>query len=202
MYVDNLVTRADSTADALQMYADSKRMFDSASMNLREWLSSSAEFNKCIPENDRRKSADTTVLGHGWNNETDVLYVHTLSISDSQKGITKRSVLKVIASVYDPQGLFSAVLVKGKLLLQEIWTKKYGWDDVIGDDDIRKRWFVIKDDIAHLSKSAVQRCIAQTHQFKKHVAREKVLYAQRSSIINQTTSYYEDISSDEDILKY
>ena len=159
MYVDNLVTGADSTADALQMYADSKRMFDSASMNLREWLSSSAEFNKCIPENDRRKSADTTVLGHGWNNETDVLYVHTLSISDSQKGITKRSVLKVIASVYDPQGLFSAVLVKGKLLLQEIWKKKYGWDDVIGDDDIRKRWFVIKDDIAHLSKSAVQRCI-------------------------------------------
>ena len=44
--------------------------------------------------------------------------------------------------------------------------------------------------------------LAQTHQFKKHVAREKVLYAQRSSIINQTTSYYEDISSDEDILKY
>jgi len=150
----------------------------------------------------RIEVSQPTVLGHGWNNETDVLYVHTPSISDSQKGITKRSVLKVIASVFDPQGLFSAVLVKGKLLLQEIWKRKYGWDDVIGDDDIRKRWFVIKDDIAHLSKSAVQRCIAQTHQFKKHVAREKVLYAQRSSIINQTTSYYEDISSDEDILKY
>ena len=43
--------------------------------------------------------------------------------------------------------------------------------------------------------------LAQTHQFKKHVAREKVLYAQRSSIINQSTSYYEDISSDEDILE-
>jgi len=50
IYVDNLVTGADSTADALQMYADSKRMFDSASMNLKEWVSSGAEFNKCIPE--------------------------------------------------------------------------------------------------------------------------------------------------------
>ena len=43
--------------------------------------------------------------------------------------LAKRNVLKQLASIYDPLGLFSPIVLRGKLLLQSMWIKKFDWDD-------------------------------------------------------------------------
>ena len=52
MYVENLVTGADSEDEALQIYEKGKMKFAKMSMNLREWKTNSRILNKNIPKDD------------------------------------------------------------------------------------------------------------------------------------------------------
>lgn len=53
--------------------------------------------------------------------------------------MTKRSLLSDINSIYDPIGLISPILIKGKIFLQQLWSLKLDWDEVLSDD-ICSRW--------------------------------------------------------------
>ena len=59
-----MITGSDSETDAIQLYSYIKTVFKDASMNLREWLSNSANVNRFIPEMDRANAENVTVLGH------------------------------------------------------------------------------------------------------------------------------------------
>ena len=48
--------------------------------------------------------------------------------------LTKRNVLRKIATIFDPPGFVGPFVVKAKILLQELWSRGYDWDDVIQDD--------------------------------------------------------------------
>ena len=123
IYVDNVITGTESVSEAFQLYQCSKSVFQKASMNLREWLSNSDTINQMIPEHDRAKSETMSVLGHSWNSRDDLLSIQPSSrITVDAKVVTKRNILKVVASVFDPLGLVTPVLLRGKLLLQTIWS--------------------------------------------------------------------------------
>ena len=42
---------------------------------------------------------------------------------------TKRSLLKHVASLYDPLGLVAPYALQGKILLQELWKAGVTWDE-------------------------------------------------------------------------
>ena len=44
---------------------------------------------------------------------------------------TKRLVLRIVASIFDPLELVSPIVIIGKELLQTLWSRDYQWDDVI-----------------------------------------------------------------------
>jgi len=48
--------------------------------------------------------------------------------------MTKRSLLSDINSVFDPVGLISPVLIKGKIFIQQLWALKISWDEVLSED--------------------------------------------------------------------
>ncbi|XP_062538579.1 uncharacterized protein LOC134206860 [Armigeres subalbatus] len=52
---------------------------------------------------------------------------------------TKREVLKVVMSLFDPLGLLSFFLVHGKVLIQDIWAAGITWDEIIGEQ-LYVRW--------------------------------------------------------------
>ena len=72
--------------------------------------------------------------------------------------VTKRNVLKGISSVFDPLGLFSPVVLKGKLLLHTLWSKRLDWDDTISPEDA-KQWLSIKSDLTILPNCEIKSCI-------------------------------------------
>ena len=158
IYVDNVITGVDTVADGIDLYQKSKTIFTEASMNLREWFSNCEEVMKFIPENDRAKSIVSTVLGHIWNLESDTLFVKEPKIESSEM-LTKRRALQAIASVFDPLGLVNPVLLRGKLLLQKLWIRKFDWDDPITDEETVTLWSELETELGKISNCTITRCI-------------------------------------------
>ena len=92
IYMDNVTTGANSVKEATDLYSQSKTIFNAASMNLREWMTSSADVNNVIPENDRANRTDIKVLGMTWNTANDTLAIRNSVKVKENTFVTKRSV--------------------------------------------------------------------------------------------------------------
>ena len=157
IYIDNVITGVNSDQEAVEFYNEAKEMFKDASMNLREWASNIEHVTETIPESDRSSEQHMKVLGLVWDKKCDSLGLKDAKLNET-KGATKRLVLKNVASVFDPLGLFSPVTLKGKLLLQGLWTKHCEWDEGIDSED-SVIWSDIIHDLKHISDHKVERCV-------------------------------------------
>ena len=149
------MTGTNNVIEAIQLYTNSKSIFNEASMNLREWVSNSNELNSFIPIPDRAVGNINKVLGLLWNVERDTLSLKSVPTGEIQE-ITKRSILKTVASVFDPLGLFSPIVLRGKLLLQSLWGKSMDWDDPIEEEDAAL-WPKIEADLQVIPNKSVPR---------------------------------------------
>lgn len=157
IYVDNLVTGTQTVKDSLEVYKTAKESFKNISMNLRDWNSNSKEFKNQIPQQDLDKRTDKVkILGIEWDLLSDTLKLspnYNTSIEDSS---TKRGILKVIASIYDPCGFVAPMILPAKLLLQELWKKKFKWDDLLCDEFLKK-WQLILLELQDIKEVTVPR---------------------------------------------
>lgn len=82
----------------------------------------------------------TNVLGLKWDKSDDSLSLD-LNVEVPQR-ITMRTVLSSVRKIYDPLGFFSPVLLLPKLILQNSFFEKKGWDDNLDDTNKYKflRW--------------------------------------------------------------
>lgn len=162
IYVDNIITGTNNLKEAILLYRGAKSMFSESFMNLREWISNDHQVNQIIKNEDLAVRDSVKVLGHTWNIETDSISLKKVNILPESNGVTKRSVLKELSSVFDPLGLFSPVLLKGKLLLQTLWSKRLDWDDAISVEDV-KEWLSIRSDLSNLPEYEIKRCITMNN---------------------------------------
>ena len=66
------------------------------------------------------------VLGNSWNTHEDVLILSSGSeIGKEDDPMTKRSLISLIAKVFDPMGLLMPFLLTPKLLFQELWARDF-----------------------------------------------------------------------------
>ena len=138
-------------------------------MNLRDWTSNEASIQAEIPLNDRSTGEITKVLGLSWIVKEDTLSLNQITL-DPVLDVSKRQVLKHIASGYDPLGLFSPVTLQGKLFLQKLWNKKLSSDEQLSSKE-KSEWINIKEDLKNLPSCRFPRYIGLTQ--KDH---EKVTY--------------------------
>ncbi|GIY66096.1 uncharacterized protein CEXT_161511 [Caerostris extrusa] len=87
---------------------------------------------RCWAHTGTKQSETQNVLGLKWDTETDELYCVSpetdMGISDN---ISKRKLLCIVNSIYDPIGFTSPATLLPKLLLQEAWRNKLDWDEEI-----------------------------------------------------------------------
>ena len=162
IYVDNVITGTKSTQNATQFYRDSKQIISKAGMNLRDWASNDADVLDEIPFKDRSAGQNIKVLGLTWNIKDDQLIIN-FTQTDQTSELSKRAVLRQIASVYDPLGLFSPVTLPGKLFLQALWIKKLDWDESLSSHD-EKEWNRIKTELEKLTVCKFPRYIGLTEE--------------------------------------
>uniref|UniRef100_A0A1I7WQ34 Retrotrans_gag domain-containing protein n=1 Tax=Heterorhabditis bacteriophora TaxID=37862 RepID=A0A1I7WQ34_HETBA len=140
LYVDNVFLSASTFDEAKSLYFESKEIFSDASMNLREFISNNEAFNQFLQQEGNPQQKSTKILGIKWNNICDILSFSLPTYSATV--LTKRSILKFIASIYDPLGLISPILVLPKLLLQKLWKTSLSWDDDL-TNELEDEWFSI-----------------------------------------------------------
>lgn len=138
--------------EALQLYKKAKETFYQLSMNLREWSSNSEEFIKQVP--DSCKENEIKVLGLNWKLKEDTLQLKTKVIIEPK---TKRDVLRVIASIYDPCGFAVPSLLSSKLFIQNLWKEKIKWDSPFSET-LKRDWSKIFNELDEVQEISLPRC--------------------------------------------
>ena len=75
------------------------------------------------------------LLGYFYNTNTDCIKIAANNIDKNSK--TKRGILSQISSVFYPLSLCLPVSIRRKLLLRELWKRKFDWDQELSDDIIK-----------------------------------------------------------------
>ncbi|XP_049294208.1 uncharacterized protein LOC125769517 [Anopheles funestus] len=162
-YVDDFIGGADSIESARRLRVELDELLSRGGFELRKWTSNRLEvLTGLTADQIGTQSAlqfipDETVktLGVSWEPEHDVLSFESAIDTDTASP-TKRSILSNIARMFDPLGLISPIVVRAKILMQELWLQKAGWDDLV-PDSICKKWKNIQQDWPLISGFKIDR---------------------------------------------
>ena len=100
---------------------------------------------------------ENKTLGVIWNPKRDVIGFALKEVKVEK--LTKRSVLSNISKLYDPLGLASAVTIKARIALQDIWkAKQFDWDDPL-PEVMNDTWKKLFKEIESLKKVEFPRCL-------------------------------------------
>ena len=72
--------------------------------------------------------------------------------------LTKRSILKALASLYDPLGILSPFMAESKILFQDICKDNINWDEEF-KESYKQRWHQWLKELEEASVIAVERCV-------------------------------------------
>jgi len=133
MYVDDVLSGADSAEDAKLIARELQSALDSAGFPLRKWTSNHKEILAHI-QSDRLQAADflkidtesaAKTLGGRWKVTSDEFFFVPPDLA-TEISPTKRQVLFKIAKLFDPAGWLAPFVVCAKILMQEIWLQDLG----------------------------------------------------------------------------
>ncbi|XP_028519054.1 uncharacterized protein LOC110252621 [Exaiptasia diaphana] len=85
------------------------------------------------------ESNPSKIIGYLWDKRSDTLEVKGEEIARSEDQVTKRGILSSLSSLYDPLGLISQTLVRGKEIYPDAWDENKSWNATVSDD-IAVRW--------------------------------------------------------------
>jgi len=160
-YVDDLVSGAPTTEEAIKLATEISNLLQSGCMNLRKWISNDADVLTALHANATKTesymvkdSQSVSNLGIIWVPSSDT-FTFKLQLLPTD-AITKRNVLAQVAKLFDPMGWLAPVIIKSKILIQDLWKLKIGWDDPLPDSECR-HWTGIKAHLSHLEEISIPR---------------------------------------------
>ncbi|XP_043591766.1 uncharacterized protein LOC122571746 [Bombus pyrosoma] len=133
------LTGADTKDEALSVRNELTELLRQAGLNIRKWASNDRDLLRGLPEQDTHKklhlgeSSTLKTLGVFWDSADDSILYSVKTTNDTSR-VTKRSISSVIAQIYDPLGLLALVIVRAKMLLQQVWALKVDWDESLPTD--------------------------------------------------------------------
>lgn len=101
----------------------------------------------------------TKVLGINWNCSSDkfIFTVSEILKYASKLPVSKRSLLKITAKLFDPLGFLSPFVIKLKILFQTLCAEKVDWDDTL-EEKVQTQWQSIISELNSLEGLEVPRC--------------------------------------------
>lgn len=162
-YVDDFISGVSTEEEGLDLYEKMMIWFKECSFNVVKWRTNHETLRETLNTRETKEGNKIVeggkILGIPWNDVTDEFVLKVNELSDNLKNVnpTKRNVLSAVASVYDPIGFIQPLVIKLKLLFQEVCSKKIGWDDYIGND-LNQKWNVIIREVAAFNEVKFPRC--------------------------------------------
>ena len=142
-YSDDLCTGAKNRELAYELYKKFRVRFAEANFDIVKWRTNDKDLRELIGDESEHDD-EAKILGIKWDEVRDefILGVKDIFVNAENINPTKRNVLKVIASCYDPIGYLSPITIQLKLLFQEICSVQITWDDLL-PADLVKKWNII-----------------------------------------------------------
>ncbi|WP_253302436.1 DUF1759 domain-containing protein [Wolbachia endosymbiont of Psylliodes chrysocephala] len=172
-YVDDYLDSCDSESEAIKLIDNVILVHKKGGFLMRNWLSNSKNILLHLPEDMRSKnlkdfSSESTlpiekILGVQWDPEKDEFKfkLNTGKISEKTLKLeefpTKREVLKVVMSIFDPLGFLNNIIIKGRILLQNIWRENINWDEKISPNSFQ-RWKSWINELGTIKEITIPRC--------------------------------------------
>ena len=99
------------------------------------------------------------ILGSVWNFDKDILVFDLKNIVSLASEIepTKRSVISISSRFYDPLGIISPIVIKFKLMFQDLCGNGGDWDKKL-EGEMKKRWDSLIKDLQDLKPITFPRC--------------------------------------------
>lgn len=181
-YVDDCLSSVATEQQGIALMHDLREMCASGGFNLTKWMSNSRTVLASISEESKAKTVKDLdlekdklplerALGVQWCVETDTLQ---FKVTLQEKPLTRRGILSMVSSIYDPLGILSPVILPAKQILQELCRTKHDWDDKI-PETLRHQWNLWLASLQNLNDFQVERCMkplnfgeitsAQLHHF-------------------------------------
>ena len=175
-YVDDFLCSFPTTRDAIQVSGEVRSALRGGGFNLTSFNSNSLEVLNSLGISAKtstdshaqlvRQTAEVAqesererALGVIWDLSNDTI---GYNICIKQNGLfTKRGILQTVASIYDPLGICSPALLKGKMVFQEACRLKVGWDSTLAAD-LRSTWDKWVASVTNLAQYSVPRCVSAT----------------------------------------
>lgn len=140
-YVDDGLISVDSVKEALDLVTKTRTACQKGNLRLHKFVSNSTALLKGIPKSEHAIQPEINLieseatlhrtLGIRWNTLKDT-FEYRLDLGTQE--LTRRSILSVLSSVFDPLGLLAPVIIKGKLILQKCCREKLSWNDKLSPE--------------------------------------------------------------------
>ena len=146
IHVDDFISGGSNDQDAVNTYNDAKELLSEGSFHLRKFKSNSKRAELSV--NSIETPKETKVLGVVWNKESDTLQINLNEINDRLPKVpTKRSILQVLAAIYDPLGLINPTVVTLKVFFQKLCVMKCDWDTEL-TGELLNEWKEIENSLS------------------------------------------------------
>ena len=146
-------------------------MLSKGGFHLTKWISNSRDVISGVPEIERAPSVKNLdlsnnlalterVLGVQWNVQKDTF---SYKMAGKDRPITRRRILSIICSVYDPLGFVSPCILPAKAIQQDLCLKGLGWDDPI-PEPCKQKWQSWLKELPKLEQFEIPPCFKRPNR--------------------------------------
>ncbi|XP_029054586.2 uncharacterized protein LOC114881867 [Osmia bicornis bicornis] len=160
-YVDDIFGGADSISELVEVAQQLIALCNAGGFPLAKWHATHPDLLRAVSTSTQSSApisfddCTTKLLGIQWMPQTDN-FGFSSTITDQPSKCSKRLVLSEVARIFDPLGFVSPVIVRAKILLQELWLHKINWHEPL-PSQIVSRLFIIREDLNSLAKLSIPR---------------------------------------------
>ena len=164
-YVDDCLKSLPSELEAIVHVNGLQSLLSRGGFKLTKWISNSRTVNEAIPESERSKEIkginahkdelpEKRALGIQWCVKTDTF---RFKICAKPRPPTRRGILCIASSIFDPLGFLAPFTLTAKQILQDLCRMKLDWDEIPSEHSPRREHWLV--DLPKLSSFGVDRCL-------------------------------------------
>lgn len=105
-----------------------------------------------------------STLGISWDPVKDT-FLFAFKAEQKFSTYTKRAILSLTASVFDPLGLISPLVLIPRVLLQDLWLQKSDWDSKV-PENIKTSFIKCLDDLNNINTISIRRFVLDDNYTK------------------------------------
>ncbi|KAL9986299.1 hypothetical protein ACROYT_G000428 [Oculina patagonica] len=201
-YVDDCLKSVKDDQCASRLADQLCQSLAKGGFRLTKWISNSCDVIQSVPVSERAGSVRELdlenlhierALGIQWDVQSGTFQ---FKIVVKDRPPTRRGILSVISSIYDPLGFVAPLILPAKIILRDLCRKRLDWDDRIPPED-STLWEDWLQEPPKLEQFTVKRCVKPTN-FGRIVSSQLHSFADASQEGYGAVTYLRVVNEDGD----